>query len=316
MPSIKETLLKQEELWLSEENDSDEWYEKGLQLYEKLRRVDHFNFARYNKQQATLLLEQARHEKLLRGNMSRAESLLKSVIDLEPDHPEIYYRLAFINAHHRKWEAVLFYANEALEYGISVDEEIKLSALMGCAYRKINLHRRSKEQFEHAETLDNKKEWVLFIKKYKDMGDERPFPTRQHRDEREASLEIALQNTRVNACCILTLYSSHNCLTTSGNEVSLSLKEAELLAFLALNEGSFVSNSKILHHVWPELALENPYSTVVKRNISSLRAKLAQAFDDHLGKQLIQFVENGYKLVLPVPLEVFKGIDSRRLSCR
>lgn len=316
MPSIKEALLKQEELWLSEENDTDEWYEEGLQIYEKLSRVDHFNFARYNKQRANLLLEQARHEKLLHGNMHRAESLLKRVIDLEPNHPEIYYRLAFINAHHRKWEAILFYANESLDYGLSVVEEIKISALMGYAYKQIGLRHRGKEQFEHAEGLDDKREWTLFIEKYKDMAGERRSFTRQQREERDESIDTALQKTHENLCCILTLYSSHNCLVTSENEVSLSLKEAELLSFLALNEEGFVSKSQILHHVWPELSLDNPNSTVVKRNISSLRTKLSQAFKGYLGKELIRFEENGYKLVLPVPLQVFKGVDPRRLSCR
>lgn len=157
MLTNKELLLEIEELWLSKEDDTDEWYEEGIQLYEKLGKVDSFNFAHYNKQRANLLLEKARNEKMHHGNMNQAESLLKRVIDLEPGHSEIYYRLAFINAHHEKWEAVLFYANEALEYRLSLDEEIKLSALMGCAYRKIKLHHRGKEQFEHAEALDVKK---------------------------------------------------------------------------------------------------------------------------------------------------------------
>ena len=153
MLTKKELLLEKEDLWLSKEDDSDEWYEEGIRIYELLSKVDSFNFAHYNKQQANLLLEKARNEKMHHGNMNRAESLLKRVIDLEPTHSEIYYRLAFINAHHEKWEAVLFYANEALEYRLSLDEEIKLSALMGCAYKKIKLHHRGKEQFENCRNI-------------------------------------------------------------------------------------------------------------------------------------------------------------------
>lgn len=223
---------------------------------------------------------------------------------------------AFINAHHEKWEAVLFYANEALDYGLSESGKIKLSALMGCAYRKIKLHHREKEQFEHAEALDVKNEWTLFIGKYRDLADERRAITRLQREEREESFETALQNTHENMCCILTLYSSYNCLITSESEVSLSMKEAELLSFLSVNKDGFVSRKKILDNIWPELTSDNPNSTVVKRNISSLRKKLSEAFESHLGMEFIRFEDNGYKLYLPVSIQVFKGVDSRRISCR
>lgn len=316
MLTKKELLLEKEDLWLSKEDDSDEWYEEGIRIYELLSKVDSFNFAHYNKQQANLLLEKARNEKMHHGNMNRAESLLKRVIDLEPGHSEVYYRLAFINAHHEKWEAVLFYANEALDCGLSENEEIKLSALMGCAYRKIKLHHRGKEQFEHAEALDVKNEWTLFIGKYRDLANERRAITRQQREEREESLEEALEKTRENMCCILTLHTSYNALITSDTEVSLNPKEAELFFFMAMNREGFVSKSKILDHVWPELLLDNPNSTVVKRNVSSLRRKLSEAFESHLGLEFIRFEDNGYKLYLPVSIQVFKGVDSRRISCR
>lgn len=312
----KKELLLEEDLWLSKEDDSEEWYEEGIRLYDKLSKVDSFNFAHYNKQHANLLLEKARHEKILHGNMHRAENLLKRLIDLEPNHPEIYYRLAFINASYEKWEAVLFYANEALDYGLSESEKIKLSALMGCAYRKIKLHHRGKKQFEHAEAMDVKNEWILFIEKYRDLADEMRVITRQQREEREDDLEEALQKTREKMGCILTLYSSHNGLITSDTEVSLNPKEAEILAFLALKKEGFVSKNQILDYVWPELSLDNPNSTVVKRNISSLRRKLSQAFESHIGKDFILSEASGYKLNLPVHLRVFKGVDSRRISCR
>lgn len=40
MLTNKELLPEKEELWLSKEDDSDEWYEEGIQLYEKLSKVD------------------------------------------------------------------------------------------------------------------------------------------------------------------------------------------------------------------------------------------------------------------------------------
>ena len=312
MPLTKETLLKMEEMWLSEENDTDEWYEEGLKLYKQLSYRDHFNFALYNKKQVDLLLGQARNEKLLHGNMHRAEGLLKRVIDVDPNHSEIYYRLAFINVHFKKWEAVLFYANEALEYGLSLDEEIKISALMGYSYSQIGLRRRGKEQFEHAEKLDDKEEWTLFIQKYRSLADERRILTKQQREEKNESFEIARQKTRENLCFILNLYSNQNCFITSEHEVSLNPKEAELLSFLSLNKDSVVSKAKILNNIWPEL---DSNSTVVKRNISSLRTKLSQAFDGVSGTDIIQFEKSGYKLSLPLPLQIFKGVNPRQSSC-
>lgn len=181
---------------------------------------------------------------------------------------------------------------------------------------KLSCAAGEKKQFEHAEALDEKNEWTLFIGKYRDLADERRVITRQQREEREESLEEALQKTRENMCCILTLHTSYNALITSDTEVSLNPKEAELLAFLALNETAFVSKSQILDYVWPELALDNPNSTVVKRNISSLRRKLSQAFESLSGQEFIRFEKNGYKLIFPVSLRVLKGVDYRRISCR
>ncbi|MFJ8104146.1 hypothetical protein [Lysinibacillus sp. NPDC096212] len=140
----------------------------------------------------------------------------------------------------------MFYANEALEQGISEEEEIKLSALMGCAYSKISLVRRAKEQFDHAESLDKNKEWSLFIEKYKELSNERRALTKQQREEKDDSINIALEKMHESLCCILNLYSHHNCLITRENEIKLSLKEAELLAFLLKNQEQPISSQKIL----------------------------------------------------------------------
>ncbi|WP_312755875.1 hypothetical protein [Rummeliibacillus suwonensis] len=148
--SLTQQLREREKTWQANSEDTDGWYEEGINLYQQLLRIDPFNYSDYNKKLANLMLEKARNEKMLHGNMLTAERLLKRVIDIEPDCSEIYYRLAFINAYTKKWEAVLFYANEAIDLGISLYEEIKLSALMGCAYTQIGLKRRGKEQFEHA----------------------------------------------------------------------------------------------------------------------------------------------------------------------
>lgn len=312
MPLTKDALLKTEKIWLSEENDTDEWYEQGLKLYKQLSNIDHFNFALYNQKQVDLLLGQARNEKILHGNMNRAERLLKRVIDVNPNHSEIYYRLAFINVHFKKWEAVLFYANEALDYGITLEEEIKISALMGYAYCQIGLRRRGKEQFEHAERLDDTKEWTLFIQKYRELADERRILTKQQRENNNESVEIALQKMRENLCYILNLYLNQNRFITNENDVRLSPKEAELLSFLAVNKDRVVSTAKILTNIWPEL---NSNSTVVKRTISDLRKKLSKVFNGLSGTDIIQSDEFGYKLTLPLPVQMVKGVNLKTLSC-
>lgn len=195
-------------------------------------RVDHFNRTDYSKRKVDLLLEKARDEKMNHGNYKRAEILLKRIIDTEPNHPEVYYRLAFINAYFEKWEAALFYANETFEYGPSLDEEIKLSALMGYAFTKIGLKQRGKEYFEYAESLDNEKEWTLFIDNYKDLANTRNIMIKKAVQEKEENIEVALQKMRENLCYILSIRSRRNFFITSANQISISPKEAELLAFL------------------------------------------------------------------------------------
>jgi len=313
----KEELLDMLSIWQAKPIDTEDWYQKGIDLYTQLCQVDSFDKAKYNKNLANLHLEQARNEKMLHGNISTAERLLKKVIDIEPDHSEIYYRLAFINEYSKKWEAILFYANEAINQGITVEEEIKLSALMGYAYIQIGLKRHGKELFEHATTLDTNKEYVLFIEHYKDLAAHRLPTRRQQREEKNESIEVALEHTRENLCCILSVYSHNDCLITSTNEVSLTPKEAELLAFLVQNNGQPISPSKVLSDIWPEIAINKSNSTVVKRNISSLRSKCAKAFEaDYNPKELIPFEQGGYLLKFPVKVEIFKGVDFRRLSCR
>lgn len=317
MPLTKEKLLESVDIWQVNTDDTEEWYQKGINLYRELRHIDPFNYIDYSTKLANLMIEQARSEKMLHGNIRTAEKLLKEVIDIEPEHSEIFYRLAFINEHSKKWEAVLFYANEALNQGITLDEEIKLSALMGYAYIQIGLKRHGKELFEHALSLDTNKEWTLFIENYKELSNQRIPLNRKQQKESDKSIEVALQYTRENLCCILSAYSNYNCLITSSNEISLDSKEAELLAFLVQNSDQPVTRFKILSHIWPELAKDNPKTNVVKRNIYSLRKKCEGAFETiYNPKELIAFEQNGYHLKFPVKVEVFKGVDFRRLSCR
>lgn len=310
---IKE-LLEQEQVWLDKERN-EEWYIEGIELYKQLKRADVFNQAKYNLEHANLLLEYARNEKMSEGNMRNAEKLLKNIINLNPEEAEIYYRLAFINAHFKKWEAVLFYANEAIEYGISEAEEIKLSALMGCAYRQIGLVRKGKELIEHAYKLDKEKEWILFIEHYDELSDKFVKFHVSTQRSKEDQFSIVLEETRKNLCCILSLYSRFNFLIVEYKEIQLSLKEAELLELLIKFNGGIVSNHQILNHIWPEVVISNPNSTVVKRTISPLRMKLSEGFIGYRGNDLIYFENGGYRLNLPKEIKIFKGIDYRRLSC-
>lgn len=80
------------------------------------------------------------------------------------------------------------------------------------------------------------------------------------------------------------------------------------MAFLIKQQGEPVSKEKILNHIWPELG-DNPSSTVVKRNISSLRSKLRVEFKDPI------ITDNGYQVNLPVEVVIFKNVEFDRLSC-
>lgn len=308
---LKIKLLEKEAIWLLDESHHEEWYEEGINLYSQLIHFDPFNQAHYTNQLANLYLEKAIDEKMYHGNIRTAEQLLMRVIDLDPNHSQIYYRLAFINEHYKKWEAVIFYANEAFEYGVSEEEEIKLSALMGYAYRNIGLINRAKDQFEHAKQLDAERDWYLFIEHYEELVKRRQQRRTLTHDE-DISLERTLQSLREDFCYVLNFYSNKNVLITIDFEIKLTLKEAELLAFLIKQDDQAVSNATLLQHIWPELAISNPKSSVVKKTIRELRIKLS----DHSLVSFIATESHGYKLNSPREVKIVQGMNFQRLSCK
>ncbi|MER2262777.1 MAG: helix-turn-helix domain-containing protein [Psychrobacillus sp.] len=309
---LKVRLLEDQNDWQSIEGRDELWFEQGIKLYERLIQLDPFNLAYYTNQLVNLYLESAINEKIYRGNILRAERLLKKVIDIDPEHAQIYYRLAFINEYFEKWEAVLFYANEALDYGISEEEEVKLSALMAYAYRRLGLVKRSRDQFKYARELDKDKEWFLFIEHYEELGNKRLKNSNKRLQTEKDNIEILLQRKRENLCYILSLYSNQNMFIAADTEIDLTMKEAELLAFLAKQEGNVTSSYSILQHIWPELALNNPTSSVVKKTIHELRKKFA---DSQLGL-VINTESPGYLLSSSTKIEIIQGVNFNRLSCR
>ena len=85
--------------------------------------------------------------------------------------------------------------------------------------------------------------------------------------------------------------------------------------FYLKNQEQPISSKKILIHLWPDIALGNPNSTIVKRYISSLRKSLSLAFSEYSGNDLIRFEQSGYKIYLPIEVLVFKGVNFALLTC-
>lgn len=308
---LKVRALGDQNDWYSTEARDELWFDQGIKLYERLIQLDPFNLAYYTNQLVNLYLESAVNEKMYHGNIMTAERLLKKVIDIDPEHAQIYYRLAFINDHLKKWEAVLFYANEALDYGISEEEEVKLSSLMAYAYGRLGLAKRSREQFKYARELDKDKEWLLFIEHYEELGNKRLKNSNKRLQTEKDNIQILLQRKRENLSYILSLYSNRNVLIAADTEINLRMKEAELLAFLVKQEGNVTSSDSILQHIWPELALNNPTSSVVKKTIRELRKKFA---DSQLGL-VINTESPGYLLSSSIKIEIVQGVNFNRLSC-
>ncbi|MEK4246583.1 winged helix-turn-helix domain-containing protein [Psychrobacillus sp. FSL K6-2684] len=309
---LKVRLLENQNDWQSLEVRDELWFEQGIKLYERLIQLDSYNLAYYTNQLVHLYLESAINEKIYHGNILRADRLLKKVIDLDPEHAQIYYRLAFINEHFKKWEAVLFYANEALDYGISEEEEVKLSSLMAYAYRKLGLVKRSRDQFKYAKELDKEKVWYLFIEHYEELGKKTLKSNSKGLQTGQDNIERLLQRKRENLCYILSFYSNRNMLIADDSEIPLTLKEAELLAFLTKQEGKLISSARILEHIWPELAINNPTSSVVKKTIRGLRKK----FTDYNLELVIDTESPGYQLSSSIKIEIVQGVNFDRLSCR
>lgn len=82
--------------------------------------------------------------------------------------------------------------------------------------------------------------------------------------------------------------SSHK-VTYKEKELSLTLKEYSILQYLVKNKNKIISSEELINHVWDEHA--DPFTTVVRVHIYSLRKKLTTIS----GKHLIQTIKGvGY----------------------
>ena len=78
-------------------------------------------------------------------------------------------------------------------------------------------------------------------------------------------------------------------VTYKEKELSLTLKEYSILQYLVKNKGKIISSEELINHIWDENA--DPFTTVVRVHIYSLRKKLTTASD----KNLIQTIKRvGY----------------------
>ncbi|MBU8919071.1 winged helix-turn-helix domain-containing protein [Bacillus sp. FJAT-29953] len=312
-----EELLDFEDNWLDREgldegDGRNGWLEEGIRLYTRFLELDRKE-PRYSIMLANLYLQLGRDEKIRRGNYLRAYDILRRATIYSPDKPDAFYHLSFILAEEdRKWEAVLFYGNEALEKGIDGSKRIKLLCNLALAYTRIGYPRKGSDLIREAVTLDVKKEQLWFIELYMDKMKKKqmePILLKENDEKRKRithhDIDQILDDAMNGKYVVLNLADSEKLVYGSSDTVRLEPKQAELLGYLIDNKGIYCDKSRIEKAVWNDQVL-NP--AVVKRYIAAIRRKLAQAMGrNDIKESVLRTTQNGeYVWIADIPAKVLR----------
>ncbi|MCQ6275982.1 hypothetical protein JMM81_13645 [Bacillus sp. V3B] len=166
-------LLDLEDNWLDREGldegeERNAWLEEGVELYKQFIQLDKKE-PRYSITLADLYLEVGRDEKIRKGNHLAAYQTLRMATIHAPNKRDAFYHLSFILAKEkRKWEAVLFYGNEALAKGMKGSKQIKLQCNLAVGYARLGYIGKALTLIEEAKRLDTNNDHEWFIDLYAD----------------------------------------------------------------------------------------------------------------------------------------------------
>lgn len=312
----KEELLNWEDDWLEREcvDEGDElyaWLEEGIELYKKLIQVDPKE-SRYFVTLAELYLQWGRDEKIRKGNYHSASRLLKQASIYAPTKPDAFYHLSFILADEdQRWEAVLFYAKEALEKGIDGSKRIKLLCNIALAYARLGYTQQAMRYIKEASETDQIGEHRWFMELYMDRikkGMTKPILLKEQENERKIVSKREADKLKDEAidgkCIVLDLSADEKYIHASKDVVRLERKEAEILGYLMEHQMKSCSKRSIEQAVWHDRPVS---SSAVKRYIASLRRKLAQAMGrTDISDHILVTTEDGYVWKVDIPSVVLR----------
>ncbi len=275
------------------------WLEEGIELYKQFLKLDKRE-PRYSISLAGLYLEVGRDEKIKRGNHLEAYKILRHATVYAPNKPDAFYHLSFILAkENRKWEAVIFYGNEALEKGINGDKRIKLLCNMALGYARLGYSLKAAKLFEEARRLDENKDHKWFIELYVDQMEENrrePILLKEINEKRKRvsknDYTKVIEDAMDGKCVVLDLTKDDKFFCAKKDTVRLERKEAEVLGYLIDNAKSTCTKKQIEESIWDE----PKSSSTVKLYISRIRGKLSQAMGcEDIAKSVLVTTKHGYE---------------------
>lgn len=309
-------LLNWEDSWLDrdgldEGEDRNAWLEEGIQLYKQFIQLDKKEL-RYRIVLAELYLELGRDRKIRQGNYLRAYDTLRLATIYAPNKPDAFYHLSFILAKEkRRWEAVLFYGNEALAKGLTGSKQIKLFCNMALGYARLGYVSKALELFEKAKKLDQEKEYEWFIELYFDQMKENrrePILLKETNEKRKSvtkrDYDKVLEDAMDGKCVVLDLTREDKFFCGIKDAVRLERKEAEILGYLMDHAMTSCPKKRIEESIWDDRKVS---PSAVKRYIASIRRKLSQATGlDNIAASMLATTSDGYKWKTDIPSIVLR----------
>ncbi|WP_088103009.1 helix-turn-helix domain-containing protein [Halalkalibacter urbisdiaboli] len=311
-----EELLDWEDNWLDrdgldEGEERNAWLEEGVDLYKQFIQLDKKE-PRYSITLSELYLEVGRDEKMKRGNQLAAYETLRLASIHASTKPDAFYHLSFVLAKEkRKWEAVLFYGNEALERGLVGSKRIKLLCNLGLGYARLGYIDKAFKLFEEAKMLDEHHEHEWFIELYSDKIKENrrePILLKESNEKRRFvsrdSYKDVIEDAMNGKCVVLDLTKADKYFRAFKDDVHLERKEAEILGFIMDHALSSCSKESIEKSIWEERKVSD---STVKKYMLKIRNKLSQAMGrEDIKDSVLVTTNKGYEWRIDTPYYVLR----------
>src|SRR5690606_9570619 len=191
-----------------------------------------------------------------------------------PNKPDAFYHLSFVMAKEkRKWEAVLFYGNEALDKGISGVKKVKLLCNLALGYKRLGYIEKATQLIKEAKNLDELKENEWFIELYENQMKEHrkePILLKESNEKRKnvskSEYTRVIEEAMEGKCIVLDLTKEDKFIRAVQDDIPLERKEAEILGYIMDHAMTSCKKQSIEKSVWEDRKVS---STAVRRYIRS-----------------------------------------------
>lgn len=320
MTGNKELTLhsKQLEQWYDSEGtiSEEQWSKKGCLLLREILVLQPDNLeCRYTL--GKLLLAKGQDEKMQRRNYDLAYDLFMEVLAFQPDSFMAHYHLGSITKSYKKWQVALDHFTKAISSRLlpNFERVFALCASSQC-WMQLGVEQKAAEAIatareiaverierSHVELVEQSLP-IYDNKMYRKIN--RPYVLVNKTEEilitvEEATeaIDVALEEGHL----ILDLRERSPKFSGPLDTVPLEPRVAELLEYFLTNSG-LLSTQRIQQTIWPD----SRGSSIVKRYINKLRAKLWPCFQINTDELIKNVPSSGYCWCSELPYSIIKPI--------